>query len=570
MLFIQRKIYFWRAKKIKRNNPKKIKSMKCKKLRFAFIVCLLFSIFPKIVSAAEGDVLWKTNFGGSRNDYLAAVTEVPNGVVAVGYSQFGSFGNGDWEDIIGKGDIDAIIIKFDNEGNVVWKKNFGGIGIDRFESVATLSDGIVAVGYSDFTSFENGDWFEFQRKGIQDATIVKFDNDGNVLWKNSFGGKNSGYSRYLSVTANFDEIVAVGYSDAFGANDLEDISGNGSEDAIVVKYDNAGNIVWKSHFGGKDIDRFFSVTLAADCIVAVGISYPESFENGDWEIVSCRGGKDAIMVKFDPNGNVVWKKNFGGSSDDYFYSVTTLSDGFVAGGLSFPNSFGNGDWEMDTCHGWEDAIIVKFDEEGNVNWKKSFGGAGWDCFYDVTTVPDGIIAVGGSDIFNSGDWKEITGKGSNDATIVKFDNAGNLLWKMNFGGKDVENYNSVTIVADGIIAVGYANFDSFDTGDWSTIKGNGWEDAIIVKYAANYAGIENYEQGQAKIKVFPNPTTGELTINNEQLTINSVEVFDIYGRKIYHLSNLKSQISNQIDISHLPTGIYFLKIDNQVIKTVKQ
>ena len=541
------------------------------KARILFITSIIFLMFPKVSWATEGDVLWKKNFGGNRNDYFAAVAALPDGIVAVGYADFGSFGNEDWEDITGNGDLDAIIVKYSNNGNVLWKKSFGGLGADRFEAVAALPDGIVAVGYSDFTSFGNGDWVEVERKGIQDAIIVKFDYDGNVVWKHNFGGKSSGYSRYLSVVAIANEIVVAGYSDAFGAGDLEDITGNGSEDAIVVKYDKDGNIVWKTNFGGKDIDRFFSVTAATDCIVAVGVSHSGSFENGDWETDTCRGGKDAIMVKFDIDGNIVWKTHFGGSSDDFYYSVTTVADGFVAGGVSFPNSFGTGDWAIDTCRGWEDAIIVKYNNAGDVVWKKNFGGAGWDCFYDVTTVPDGIIAVGSSDVFNSGDWQDVAGKGGKDAVIVMFDYDGNVVWKRNFGGSDEEGYNSVAVVANAVIAVGYANFNSFSTGDWTAITGKGWEDAIIVKYATGEVGIVEREYGQqAKIKVYPNPTTGQLIIDNGQLTIENVEVFDIYGRKQKIILNSQFSILNSINISHLPAGVYFLKIDNQTVKVVKQ
>jgi hypothetical protein len=59
------------------------------------------------------------------------------------------------------------------------------------------------------------------------------------------------------------------------------------------------------------------------------------------------------------------------------------------------------------------------------------------------------------------------------------------------------------------------------------------------------------------IKVYPNPTTGELRMENGELRINSIEVFDVYGRKVSYLT---THISNQINISHLPAGIYLINI----------
>ena len=70
-----------------------------------------------------------------------------------------------------------------------------------------------------------------------------------------------------------------------------------------------------------------------------------------------------------------------------------------------------------------------------------------------------------------------------------------------------------------------------------------------------------------KITLVPNPTTGELTINNEQLTINNIEIFDIYGRK-HHL--ITSSSNHQINIAHLPAGIYFVKITTEVGGVVKK
>jgi len=41
-------------------------------------------------------------------------------------------------------------------------------------------------------------------------------------------------------------------------------------------------------------------------------------------------------------------------------------------------------------------------------------------------------------------------------------------------------------------------------------------------------------------------------MNNEQLIMNNVEVFDVYGKNV--LSN------HLINISHLQTGVYFVRI----------
>jgi len=79
-------------------------------------------------------------------------------------------------------------------------------------------------------------------------------------------------------------------------------------------------------------------------------------------------------------------------------------------------------------------------------------------------------------------------------------------------------------------------------------------------------GISTFNSMQ--IELYPNPTTGMLTINNEQLIINNVEVYDIYGRNLTpHTTYLSPHIS--LDISHLPAGVYFLSVNGKTTKVVK-
>ena len=77
---------------------------------------------------------------------------------------------------------------------------------------------------------------------------------------------------------------------------------------------------------------------------------------------------------------------------------------------------------------------------------------------------------------------------------------------------------------------------------------------------------------QNDIKIYPNPTKGELIISmdNEQLTIDNVTIYDIMGKTInnYQLSILNSQL--KLDVSHLPAGMYYLRIGDKTVKFVKE
>ncbi|MDR2972593.1 MAG: S8 family peptidase [Bacteroidales bacterium] len=104
----------------------------------------------------------------------------------------------------------------------------------------------------------------------------------------------------------------------------------------------------------------------------------------------------------------------------------------------------------------------------------------------------------------------------------------------------------------------------------NTIQGYG-----IPNYYQCYLDHANSvpEKVVSEIAVYPNPTTGELQVTSYVLQVTSVEVFDIYGRAVStHYSLLTTHYS--IDISHLPAGIYFVKVVTKqgeiVKKVVKQ
>jgi Leucine-rich repeat (LRR) protein len=81
-------------------------------------------------------------------------------------------------------------------------------------------------------------------------------------------------------------------------------------------------------------------------------------------------------------------------------------------------------------------------------------------------------------------------------------------------------------------------------------------------------GINNYKLPITNYVVYPNPTTGKLRIDNAQLSIKNIELFDIVGKK--QLSIFNCPLSIEIDISHLANGMYFIKIDNKMYKIIKE
>jgi len=80
---------------------------------------------------------------------------------------------------------------------------------------------------------------------------------------------------------------------------------------------------------------------------------------------------------------------------------------------------------------------------------------------------------------------------------------------------------------------------------------------VIVKIDVSNVGVKENES--LHIEVYPSPTKGELRITSYELQVTSIEVFDIFGKKLTpHTSYLAPQTS--LDMSDLASGVYFVKI----------
>jgi len=95
---------------------------------------------------------------------------------------------------------------------------------------------------------------------------------------------------------------------------------------------------------------------------------------------------------------------------------------------------------------------------------------------------------------------------------------------------------------------------------------------ISITYKQVEVGISEPKQELADVKVYPNPTTGQLIIENGELKINNVEIFDVYGRKVEGVKERRSEGVKEVilDISGLSAGIYFVKITTEKGVAVKK
>ena len=118
-------------------------------------------------------------------------------------------------------------------------------------------------------------------------------------------------------------------------------------------------------------------------------------------------------------------------------------------------------------------------------------------------------------------------------------------------------YKIESVMIDGV------NYGAIETYTFQNVRENG----IIAVVLVQDVGVD--ENALSGIKVFPNPTTGELRIDNGQLTIKGVEIYDVSGRKLFEQKeNLTDLWSYNLTV--FPAGVYFVRIQTEAGEVVKK
>lgn len=105
------------------------------------------------------------------------------------------------------------------------------------------------------------------------------------------------------------------------------------------------------------------------------------------------------------------------------------------------------------------------------------------------------------------------------------------------------------------------NPNFFDLSNWEEGSGGQWqywwaEGGILYKSTLSSTPISHF----GKIRVFPNPASSELWIQNNENHQLSVELWSITGQLV--LSKVNVSPNEPVDISSLPKGLYIIKVNS--------
>jgi hypothetical protein len=331
---------------------------------------------------------------------------------------------------------------------MVSERAYGGSNIDKIYSLVKTTDGgLLIAGLTG--SQRDGDVGGSLHGSNYDFWVARLNSNGDTVWTRSIGG--AGYEWLTAATATTDGGFAVaGCTASSQSGDVRGVN-KGVQDWFIVKLKSNGDTLWTRMVGGAKQDIPFGITGTADGgIVVVGQLNWNTSEG------------DAMVVKYNSNGDLAWQKVFGGIEQDNATSVAVTANGSIlVAGWTMTNNSG----DIGTNHGNGDMWVLKLTSNGDKIWSKLYGGSGYDIANAIAlTADDGFIIAGNSssldqDIVGKNHAQTQTkGDGYADMWVVKCNAGGDILWSNALGGPYGDECLGVAVTPDGgCIAVGDAS-----------------------------------------------------------------------------------------------------------------
>nr|MBK9650175.1 T9SS type A sorting domain-containing protein [Bacteroidota bacterium] len=232
------------------------------------------------------------------------------------------------------------------------------------------------------------------------------------------------------------------------SNDVMVTGNHGGNDAWIVKLSSTGTVVWKKIFGGSFDDRFYSVSInpANGNIFLTG--YASSL---DGDVVGNHGSNDLWVVKLNSSGTLLQQKCFGGTLSDRGNSIDFENNNTIM--LAGYCASSNGDVTVN--YGGRDFWVLRIDQNLNLIWQRSYGGSLFEEAQEVSfkiSNNEKIIVVAG---WTSSNDVNVTGNhGDKDAWVIRIDDSGNLLWQKTIGGTAADEAFGVTTSYDNVYLIG--------------------------------------------------------------------------------------------------------------------
>ncbi|MBT3934529.1 MAG: T9SS type A sorting domain-containing protein [Bacteroidetes bacterium] len=251
-------------------------------------------------------------------------------------------------------------------------------------AIDTINNHIFVTGhYYDSGTFGGKNYPSY---GQKDVFIAKLDLNGKYIWLKQGGSGYDDEGKDIAVD-QLGNVYACGTMEARAAFGEDTTAAAGS---YLVKYNAAGQLQWLKDY--KLAISALTIDLDNNLLICGDFSGKKAFEGDSIEAI---GLKDIFLAKFNPSGQLLWKKYYGSPKIEYAYDVLVDKNNVVYVGGYFYDSLLI-ESNLLTTNGATDMYIAQFDPQGNLKQVKQLGGNSADGFIQFAIDSENnLLLIGG-------------------------------------------------------------------------------------------------------------------------------------------------------------------------------
>lgn len=427
-------------------------------------------------------VIWAKMFGDVSDQGIGGMAVAPDGSIYVAGKFNGTLAFDPQAPMSATNAMSIYIAKLSPQGEPIWSKSFHGSYVNAKGVSSDTAGNVIMTGQFRGSMSFGGATHTATGPQTFATYITKFTASGELAWSEMH--ENAEDDNYITRPA----IDSSGAVVVFGAGRCMETCGSPNERLWMRKYYADGSLAWFKNFpwsdsGGERVAGAIAVDSADNILATGSFGGPGGSPTTDFggAPLTTHGGADTFVVKFNPDGEVMWQRSYGGNDDDIGMDIAAVADSVVVLG-TFAGTMPIDNTSL-TSAGMTDIFAVKLDSAGTKRWAKSFGSSGTEDARSVGIDPDGgVVAAGETNGAIDLGGGALDAGGGKDLALAKLAPDGAHVWSKLFGDDVDQTAPYITIAPGGDVLLAGSVAGSVDLGAGEMFS-TGGSDALIARFA---------------------------------------------------------------------------------------
>lgn len=410
---------------------------------------------------------------------------------------------------------EGFVASLDLNGNATWLKVISGAGTQNTEEVEIGSDGSIYIAGEYFNNVVlGGTTYNRRGNGEKDMYVASLDASGNYIWSADFGSTGRDFLEDMDISSNDELIITGTFYENMTMSDGSSFSSvkNTKEDAYVIIMSKQGAFLVYGGFSGDENVNGAAVSFAPNGQAFLAINFDENIDFFGTEFGSVGGDWGYLLITIAPNNQMS-------------VMVPSTADEFIKG--------------------------VEIDKNGNI-------------YFTGGVIENGPGVASDITLFKI-EWLSQT------QFVVR-------RYGVSSSSDSWDQPYAICADGDGGVYVAGEHEDKLYINGGVTLSSTAPQMAVVVAYSdvqdtsggGGTSNLVNMGVKEEVMNLYPNPVKDNLKLEfeNEFDTLINVSVLDAFGKLLFS-QEITSKLTT-IKVNELPTGLYFIRINNdQIITTVK-